>query len=464
MNEIELIRSECINDFEFFTRYMFKKKTGKKFIVSEHHKELFRQATAIAEGKQHNSIFNIAPRYSKTEIMVKNFIAWSLAVNPKAKFIHLSYSDQLALDNSEEVKDMINTDWYQELFPYVQIKKDSKAKNKWYTTAGGGVLARAAGGQVTGFGAGTIEDDGVFGGAIIIDDPLKPDDALSETQRSKVNNRYDTTIKNRVNSRKTPIIVIMQRLHDEDLTGYLLEQSPDDWHHTSMPAIKEDGTALWEFKHTIEELEKLKEENEHVFETQYMQNPQPLEGLLFHKDKINYYNGELDTKKKIATLSAIDIADGGGDFHCVLIAYLIENKVFIHDVIFTKAQMLAYGDGGNLDRTIKILNEYKPERALMEINYSGTTYPGEVRKRLNGITGLATHKATTNKHGRIMTEAGFIQKHFYFRSDNPHEEYKEFMSWLFKYDKEGNVKHDDGVDTLQILSSKIKVYYGYLWD
>ena len=133
MTKEQVIAKKCLQNFSFFTRYFFKERNGKKFVLGEHHKELFRQAHAIVKGDQHNTIINIAPRYSKTEIMVKNFIAWSLARNPSARFIHLSYSDQLALDNSEEIKDIITSHEYQQLFPYVQIKKDSKANvNEYY--------------------------------------------------------------------------------------------------------------------------------------------------------------------------------------------------------------------------------------------------------------------------------------------------------------------------------------------
>jgi len=140
------------------------------------------------------------------------FIAWSLAKNPKAKFIHLSYSDALALDNSSLTKEYVQSDSFQSLWP-IELKKDSQSNKKWYTNSGGGVYATASGGAITGFGAGS-------GGAIIIDDPLKPDDAVSEVKRSFINNRYNTTIRSRVNSRDVPIILIMQRLHEEDLSGF----------------------------------------------------------------------------------------------------------------------------------------------------------------------------------------------------------------------------------------------------
>ena len=80
-----------------------------------------------------------------------------------------------------------------------------------------------------------------FAGAIIIDDPIKPEDALSDTVRERVNNRFETTIRNRVNSRKTPIIIIMQRLHEHDLCGYLQEIEPDEWTVITLPCITYDA-------------------------------------------------------------------------------------------------------------------------------------------------------------------------------------------------------------------------------
>jgi hypothetical protein len=109
-----------------------------------------------------------------------------------------------------------------------------------------------------------------FGGAIVIDDPIKPEDAKSLTVRSKVNERFDSTIRSRVNSRRTPIVLVMQRVNEEDLSGYLLD-GVEDWDVLSLPALKNDGTALWPFKHTVEELILLKNLNPSVFYFQYQQ-------------------------------------------------------------------------------------------------------------------------------------------------------------------------------------------------
>jgi hypothetical protein len=288
---------------------------NRQFIVGDHHKLIADKLDKVFAGQCKRLIINCPPRYSKTEMVVKTLIAKGLAINPMSKYIHLSYSANLALDNSERVKDMVGEEWYQQLFPWVEIKKDSKAKQKWYTTSGGGVYATSSAGQVTGFGAGLVEEmtkddmpgaptdvhnNYKWGGAIIIDDPLKPEDAFSPVQRTKVNDRFENTIRSRVNSRETPIIVIMQRLHKEDLAGYLQNLEPDEWEVLSLPALSVDSegneVALYPFKHTVEELHKIQKANRFVFETQYQQNPQAINEKLWlfafdrtkHTGKVEY--------------------------------------------------------------------------------------------------------------------------------------------------------------------------------
>ncbi len=126
---------------------------------------------------------------------------------------------------------------------------------------------------------------GTWGGAIIIDDPLKPLDASSPVRRQKVNDQFENTIRSRVNDRSTPIIIIMQRLHKQDLCGYLLDLEPDEWEVLSLPALSVDSegheTALYPFKHTVEELHKIQAANRFTFETQYQQNPQAINERLW---------------------------------------------------------------------------------------------------------------------------------------------------------------------------------------
>jgi len=278
-----IIKQKCEDSLLFFTRYIFKENTGNKFQVAKFHETLADTLHKVHKGEIKRLIINIPPRYGKTELAVKMYIAWSLAKNPAAKFIHLSYSDSLALDNSSMTKEYINSDAFTRLWD-IKLKKDSQSQKKWYTTDGGGVYATSSGGAITGFGAGS-------GGAIIIDDPLKPDDALSDVRRSFINNRYNTTIRSRVNDRDVPIIVIMQRLHEEDLSGYLLDGgSGEQWHHLKLSALDDDNKALWPEKHSFDELEAIRQADRYTFSGQYLQLPSPPEGGEWRKDWFNIVN------------------------------------------------------------------------------------------------------------------------------------------------------------------------------
>jgi predicted phage terminase large subunit-like protein len=471
IEECQVIQVKALKSLEFFTRYFFKVKFNTKFIVAPHHKIIIETLEKIARGELKRVIFNMPPRYGKTELIVKNFIAWCLTLNDSAKFIHLSYSDSLALDNSEEIKDLLISDYYQEIFTKTKIKKDSRAKNKWYTESNGGVLARSSSGQVTGFGAGKVDEEDEqefiseleqlqsFGGAIIIDDPIKPDDATSDVIRDKINLKFETTIRNRTNSRNTPIIIVMQRLHEEDLSGYLMELERDEWTVLSMPAINEDGTPLWEHKHNLIDLNKIKKANEFVFETQYMQNPTPAEGLLFEKSSLNYYNGaELDLKKVDFVSSFVDVADEGDDNHCVPIGMNIEEKIYIHDVLFTKE-----GTDKNVQLTANLLNKYNPEWTRVESNMGGSMYKQLLEPLYDGQ--LLPIRAKSNKTTRILTLSGFIKKYCYFRNDyEVNSDYYLFMQNLTRYMKNGKNKHDDGADAMHGICNMIRKFYPHLYD
>lgn len=263
--------------------------------MSKHFEEIAMFLESVYALKIIRGIINIPPRYGKTELIIKIFTSWCIAKNHSSKFIHLSYSDSLALDNSAQTKEYIQSDSYQDLWS-MTLKKDAQSKSKWFNEFGGGMYATASGGAITGFGAGGTNED-VFGGAILIDDPLKPDDAFSEVKRNSVNNRYNNTIRSRTNNRNVPIIVVMQRLHEDDLSGYLLSGgSGEEWTHLNLPALDENNTPLWEDKHTFLELENIRQADRYTFAGQYMQTPSPDEGGEWRRNWFNIVN-----KKELPT-------------------------------------------------------------------------------------------------------------------------------------------------------------------
>lgn len=478
MTEQDIIRAKLVSDTLFLTRYFFKQRFKRKFVVNSHHRVICEALDKVLRGEIIRLAISIAPRYGKTELAVKNFIAAGLAINPASKFIHLSYSQSLALDNSEECRDFIQEQSYKDLFPYVKMDKSSTAKNKWYTSEGGGVYATATGGQITGFGAGEVDEgaedfeyfipepkENKFSGAIIIDDALKPDDAESETRREKVNNRFETTIRSRTNSRNTPIIVIGQRLHENDLIGYLTTNEPDDWTFIELPCIQTDENgeeyALWEFKQTLAELKKIREADESVFETQYQQNPKSPKGKLLPLESLRFADvNAIQEEDILFKFSCGDPADAGGDYFSFPMMHvaMVNNQLacFVKDVIHTKD-----GIEVTTERYVNKSREYFIEESFIEANGVGLAAFLLLKKDIANHSKVKPFTSTIQKEVRILSNYEFVKKYFVFDSNYKSKpEYKLFIEHLTKYEKEGDNKNKkDAIDCLCSAASILKIKY-----
>lgn len=285
------IRLKCENDFSFFIRYFFKARKGTKFVFNKHHHVICRDLMKVHSGEYEGYICNMPPRYGKTECIVLMFPLWCYVKNQRCEFIHLSYGLPLALENSDAIRTVMKSFEFQQLWPHIKTKDTKDAKHAWATVQGGTFLAAQAGGSVTGFGAGRLDEwepstgKFTFSGCILIDDPLKPDDAKHDTKRKAVNDRWQSTIKSRRNSPRTPVICVMQRLSEDDFTSELLADKDLKWKHRVMPAlIDEDGPnerALWPAKHTVEMLKSMGRTNRYVLDSQYQQRPTPKGGAMF---------------------------------------------------------------------------------------------------------------------------------------------------------------------------------------
>lgn len=444
----DFIRGVLASDVLTFTRYFFKAQFGRKFIVGKHHVAIANALGEVLRGECTRLIVNVPPRYGKTELVVKNFIAMGLALNPAAKFLHLSYSATLAEDNSVSVKDILNLDAYKRLFPATRIKEGADTKTKWATTAGGGVYATSTLGQITGFGAGIVDSESngyQFGGAVIIDDPIKPEDALSDLQRAAVNRRFETTMRNRVNSRNTPFVIIMQRLHDDDLCGYLQRTEPNVWDVVKLPALDDTGVALWPFKHTAEELAALRELNPYVFSTQYQQDPQPIEGLLYDPQAWREYT-EIPATASAVVKNYTDTADTGGDF-LVSIDYVeTEAANYVKNVLCTKAAMEETETlvAGMLTRdAVSVAN--------IESNNGGRGFARNVERQLrlmgNAETRVEWFHQGANKQSRIFNNARAVQNLTVWPK-GWRTLFPQVAQMLDGYMRVGNNPHDDVPDAL----------------
>lgn len=306
------IRAEAIDDLYFFSRYMFKSRKGFKWRHNWHHQVICDALMDVYHGRCPRLIINVPPRYSKTELAVINFMGWSLGNCPDAEFIHTSYSGRLAAGNSWQTRELVQHDAYRRVFPDLELRTDSQARDDWKTTKDGCVYAVGAGGTITGYGAG--KDREGFGGAIIVDDPHKADEARSDVVRKGVIDWFQNTLESRKNARNTPIIVIMQRLHEADLSGWLLDGgNGEEWKHLVLPAIQLDDTALWEHKHTRADLERMQEAAPYTFAGQYQQSPAPPAGNIFKPDKIEIID-EIPTGTRMARGWDFGATEGGGDW------------------------------------------------------------------------------------------------------------------------------------------------------
>lgn len=240
--ELQLERELCEKEHLFFTRRFFLPRMGFKFSVNWHHEYIADKIDEVIAGKVKNLVINVPPGSGKTELLT-NLIARGIARNARSRFLYLSFSQSLVEDVSATARNIVKSEDFQNLWP-VKISTSTDAKSSWKTTVdgydAGHVYSASMGGQVTGRRAGTLADEG-FTGAIILDDPLKPEDAFSQTARRKANRKILNTVNSRKAKSDTPIILIMQRLHVEDPTNFVMTGNvPGEWEQISIPALIDD--------------------------------------------------------------------------------------------------------------------------------------------------------------------------------------------------------------------------------
>ena len=317
-----------------FTRYLFLCRKNAPWEFSPHHGLIAGALMRVYAGEISRLIINIPPRYSKTEFVI-NFMAWALGQYPDCEFIYTSYSARLAAMSSWNCREIVRTPEYQKIFPGTILRTDSSAKDEWRTTAGGMVYAVGSGGTITGYGAGKKRSG--FGGCIIIDDPHKADEASSQVMRANVWDWFGNTLESRVNAPGTPIIVIMQRLHEDDLSGHLLAgHNGERWEHLCLPAITSNGKALWPFMHTLDRLAAMREANPYAFSGQYMQQPSPPSGGMFETDRLEIIDA---LPEGIDLIRAWDPAYTNGATSCFTSGAklgMFEETVYIADISYRK--------------------------------------------------------------------------------------------------------------------------------
>ena len=285
-------------DFGTFAARCFGDLNPQAELAMNWHIEVIAgKLTAVREGRTRRLIINLPPRHLKSLMASIAFPAWCLGRDPTAQIFCVSYAQDLADKLARDCRAVMQSPWYRRLFP-TRLAPHRQAVQEFITTRQGYRLATSTGGVLTGRGADII----------IIDDPLKPEGALSEAQRQAANDWYDNTLYSRLNDkRRGAIVIVMQRLHEDDLVGHVLGQ--EEWDVVRFPAIAEAdevheidtilgprrftrrrGEALHPDREPPEILDRIRRTmGEYNFAGQYQQSPAPLGGGLVKAEWFKRY-------------------------------------------------------------------------------------------------------------------------------------------------------------------------------
>lgn len=456
------------NDFTAFVDAFFWWHERTIFRWSRHHFDMVNALMDIHAGRTTYQIINIPPRYSKTELVVKMFTAWAYTINPECKFLHLSYSDDLVSDNSNNIRDIMQLAEYETLFPLSAINRKVSATQRWHTVSGGEFLARPAGGSVTGFGAGamneTVSDDDEnrfswltkgeykFSGCISIDDPLKPDDAYSDPARQAVNRRWDSTIKSRRNNpQTTPVVCIMQRLHEDDFTAKLLSSKEFNFQHLCLSALVEvrkgSYIALWPEKHSVDALLKMREEDLYTFSAQYQQAPAPQGGGIFKREWLRYWESlPLSFERIMAFADTAGETKKQNDYTVFQLWGLKECKIYLIDQIRGK-----WESPDMLRISTETLNRWKsefPSLQCLKIEKAAIAigFIQSLKRKLKiPVLPITRHK---DKTSRAYSSSPYIQSGMVLLPPERIAFHSELVQEVQAFTANDTHAHDDQVDPI----------------
>lgn len=316
MDDLLELKSHLLGSFLLFTQYFYKLRTGRPFLLSQptcresHFITIARAFTRVLRGETTSLLINVAPGTAKSELC-KHFVTWATAHYADSNFIYVSYSHELAAKHTEGIRQIFSLKMYNKLFN-IEIDGTSRAKDNFKTNKGGAVYAAGSSGSITGYDAGLPIIDR-FSGALIIDDIHKPDEVHSDTIRERVKKNYAETILPRLRSPKVPIIMIGQRLHEDDLSQNIINGLDGrKWETVILKSIDDAGNVLYPEIHTKEMLLNLKDKSPYVYASQHQQDPQPAGGGLFKSDWFTLLEEEPNF---LATFITCDTAETNKEYN-----------------------------------------------------------------------------------------------------------------------------------------------------
>jgi predicted phage terminase large subunit-like protein len=436
-------------DFVMFVHRCFRELNPETPYLHNWHVEVIAESLEQCRtGKLRRLIINVPPRSLKSHMTSVSFVAWLLGHDPATQVICASYAQDLADKLAADCRSVVTSPWYQNLFRKTRLAMRKPAVNDFMTTERGFRLATSVGGVLTGRGADFI----------VIDDPLKPDEALSESQRKAVNEWYDHTLISRLNNKRDGcIILIMQRLHEDDLVGHVLQQG--DWRVLKFPAIaqeketheiqtpygqkvfrRKEGEALHAQREPLEVLTQMREiQGQYTFAGQYQQAPSPLGGGLVKAEWFKTYTAADLPAKFELTFQSWDTANKPTELsdYSVCATWGVKEKHIYLLHVFRKR--LGYPE---LKRAVlDQAGAFNPQTILIEDKASGTQLIQELVSE--GMHAIKKYEPTMDKIMRMHSVTSTIENGFVHLPDK--------AAWLGEYLHElsifPNGKYDDQADS-----------------
>jgi predicted phage terminase large subunit-like protein len=441
------------SDLGFFAQRCFSELNPQAPFAPNWHLEIIAaKLTEVRQGKIRRLIINLPPRHLKSLMASIAFPAWYLGLDPSVQILCVSYAQDLADKLARDCRSIMMSPWYRQIFA-TRLAPHRQAVQEFITTGQGYRLATSTGGVLTGRGADII----------LIDDPLKPEEALSEAQRNAANDWFVHTLYSRLNDKRSgAIVIIMQRLHEDDLVGHVLAQEP--WEVLSFPAIAEEdevhrietiwgprcftrrrGEALHPDREPLETLEHIRRTiGEYNFAGQYQQSPAPLGGGMVKAEWFKRYRENerpecfdrivqsWDTANKATELSDFSVCTTWG---------VSGKHLFLLGVFRRRLEYPA------LKRAVREQQSlFDATEVLIEDKASGTQLIQELIE--DGCHGVTRYQPTGDKIMRLHAQTAMIDSGFVH--------IPETAPWLAEYLHEMVVfpkgKHDDQVDsTAQFL-------------
>lgn len=382
---IETVKQALREDLTTFTQKVFTTVSpAADYLHNWHIRLICKHLEACKRGEIKRLIINIPPRFMKSICASVAFPAWLLGHNPKTQVMCASFAMTLSHKHSMDTRLVVESDWYKDLFPKVKLVDDQNTKSKFVTTERGFRLATSIGSAVTGAGADFL----------IIDDPLNADEANSEVAINNANNWYDQVFSTRLNDPKNGcIILIMQRLHENDLTGHLL--SKGGWTHLKIPLIAEHdetftigsythsrktGELLHPSRISADQIPQMKYDmGVYAFSGQYQQQPTPEGGGKLRREWLQFYDSiEIS---KLNTYIFIDPAftqAKKSDFTSISVLGFGEDK----NVYLINAVRDRLDAKGREDIIFELVKQYRPIGVYLEC-YGGNIDDEWLRHAMN---------------------------------------------------------------------------------